>query len=82
MRLDVKFSENTQVFKSQFGEVQKVTEYVGGLPYTAGDHINITPEGKISVLTADEVETDNTRPVTSAAVATQVGNIEILLKTI
>lgn len=82
MNLKVTFHESESSFKASFGEVQKVTEYVGGLPYTAGDHIDITPEGKISVLTADEVETDNTRPVTSAAVATQVGNIEILLKTI
>lgn len=38
--------------------------------------------GTLSVNTADAVEEDNTLPVTSAAVATQVGNIEVLLSTI
>lgn len=38
--------------------------------------------GILSVNTADAVEEDNTLPVTSAAVATQVGNIEVLLGTI
>jgi hypothetical protein len=39
-------------------------------------------DGVLSVNTADSAEEDNTLPITSAAVATQVGNIEILLKTI
>lgn len=39
-------------------------------------------DGVLSVNTADVAEEDNTLPITSAAVATQVGNIEILLKTI
>ena len=38
--------------------------------------------GVLSVNTAKSVEFDNTLPVTSAAVAAQVGNIEVLLKTI
>lgn len=93
MTLDVKFSDgNTnvaaqfggeqQMFPAEFGSVQQVTQYIGGIKYTPGDNISITEDGVISVLTASDVEEDNTRPVTSAAVATQVGNIEILLKTI
>lgn len=39
-------------------------------------------DGVLSVNTAKAVEEDNTLPITSAAVATTVGNIEILLKTI
>lgn len=46
-----------------------------------GDNIDIT-DGVISVITTDEVEQDNTKPVTSAAVYTEVGNIGVLLKTI
>lgn len=46
-----------------------------------GDNIEIK-DGKISVLTADKVEKDNTRPVTSAAVEKTVGNIEVFLGTI
>ena len=38
--------------------------------------------GILSVNTATDVEADNTLPITSAAVAETVGNIEILLKTI
>lgn len=38
--------------------------------------------GKLAVDTADKVEQDNTKPVTSAAVHTEIGNIEILLQTI
>lgn len=38
--------------------------------------------GVLSVNTADTVEEDNTLPITSAAVQTTVGNIEVLLKTI
>lgn len=47
----------------------------------AGDNIEIK-ENKISVLTADKVEQDNTKPITSAAVYTEVGNINVLLQTI
>ena len=39
-------------------------------------------DGVLSVNTADVVEADNTLPITSAAVNTTVGNIEIILATI
>lgn len=49
--------------------------------YTAGDNIKI--DGNvISVITTDEAEDDNTRPITSAGVYTQIGNINALLSTI
>lgn len=54
---------------------------VGGSALKPGDNIKIE-DGVISVITADEVEKDNTKPITAAAVHTQLGNIEILLKTI
>lgn len=38
--------------------------------------------GVLSVNTAEDVEQDNTLPITSAAVHTTVGNIEVLLATI
>ena len=38
--------------------------------------------GILSVNTADAAEADNTLPITSAAVHTQIGNIEVLLKTV
>ena len=53
----------------------------GGAVYEAGDNIKIV-DGRISVITTDEVDDDNTRPITSAAVYKTIGNIEVLLGTI
>ena len=39
-------------------------------------------EGVLSVNIAQEPDPDNTLPITAAAVASTIGNIEILLKTI
>lgn len=47
----------------------------------AGENIEIV-DNVISVVTTDEVEADNTKPITSSAVYTEVGNINILLQTI
>lgn len=44
-----------------------------------GENLKITKDGVLSVDTADVVEQDNTKPVTSAAVHTEIGNIEVLL---
>lgn len=54
----------------------------GGVNFTPGHALELTKDGILNVLTADSAETDNTLPITSAAVATTVGNIEILLGTI
>ena len=51
--------------------------------YTIGDGLKLDPDtNTLSVDTADKVEEDNTKPVTSAAVYTEVGNINALLATI
>lgn len=47
-----------------------------------GANLKITKDGVLSVDTADAVEQDNTKPVTSAAVHTEIGNIEVLLAAI
>lgn len=49
--------------------------------YTEGDNISIE-DGVISVLTTNDAEADNTLPITSAGVHTQIGNINVLLGTI
>lgn len=49
--------------------------------YIAGDNITIQ-NNVISVITTNNVEQDNTKPITSAGVYTTVGNINELLKTI
>lgn len=47
-----------------------------------GENLLISNDGKLSVDTANAVEQDNTKPITSAAVHTEVGNINALLETI
>lgn len=52
----------------------------GGGGYTIGDGLKLDPDtNTLSVDTAEAVEEDNTRPVTSAAVYTEIGNINALL---
>ena len=53
----------------------------GGTSFTTDETLTLK-DGVLRVNTANEVSSDNTLPITSAAVATQVGNIELLLKTI
>lgn len=55
----------------------------GGGGYTIGDGLKLDEAtNTLSVDTAEAVEKDNTKPVTSAAVYTEVGNINALLATI
>lgn len=62
----------------------------GGKPATTerlgvvqiGENLKITAAGVLSVDTATQVEQDNTKPITSAAVHTEIGNIDVILKTI
>ena len=54
----------------------------GGFPYEIGNGLKVVDGTTLEVDTADDVEQDNTLPITSAAVYTTVGNIEILLGTI
>lgn len=53
----------------------------GGVQFTTDETLSLK-DGVLSVNTAQEPDPDNTLPITSAAVHTTVGNIEILLKTI
>lgn len=55
----------------------------GSAAYNIGHGLRLDAEtNTLSVNTANEVQQDNTLPITSAAVYTTVGNIEALLKTI
>lgn len=63
------------------GDVQIMSETVAGIA-KVGDNLKIDDEGRLSVDTTDEVEEDNTRPITASAVYATVGNIEVLLSTI
>lgn len=62
-------------------DVPIASDTVAGI-IRVGENLKIDENGVLSVDTATAVEEDNTRPITSAAVQTTVGNIEILLKTI
>lgn len=54
---------------------------VGGIAFITDETLTLK-DGVLSVNTAKEPDPDNTLPITSAAVATTVGNIGELLKTI
>ena len=56
------------------------TTELGGI--IVGDDLQITQEGILSVVKANAVESDNTHPITAAAVYVEVGNINALLQTI
>lgn len=47
-----------------------------------GDNMEVDESGKVIVKTTDDIEQDNTLPITSSAVYTTVGNIQALLDTI
>lgn len=53
----------------------------GGVDFTTDETLTLE-NGVLSVNTAKAVEADNTLPITSAAVAVTVGNIEVLLEII
>lgn len=53
-------------------------ETLGGVKI--GENLKIDENGVLSVDTASEMAEDNTKPITSGAVYTEVGNIEVLLK--
>lgn len=54
----------------------------GGVDFETDETLTLSPDGILSVNTAESVEQDNTLPVTSAAVFAEVGNINALLETI
>lgn len=51
-----------------------------GFPYKLGQTLKVVGINTLEVNTVDAVEQDNTLPITSAAVHTTVGNIEMLLR--
>ena len=66
--------------------VQKIVEdYLKAnppIPVKAGNGLKIAEDGTLSVDTADKAEKDNTKPITSASVYLEIGNINALLATI
>lgn len=56
------------------------TNTLGGV--IVGENLLVTEGGVLSVDVANDAEEDNTRPITAAAVYTEIGNINVLLSTI
>lgn len=72
--------EETFVEKHYAEVLPATTTTIGGI--IVGENLSITEEGVLSVNVANAAEEDNTRPITSAAVFAEVGNINVLLSTI
>lgn len=49
---------------------------------TLGHALLWDSQGRLAVDVANDAEADNTRPITAAAVFTEIGNIDVLLQTI
>lgn len=71
--LDVRLENDSEISV----DVAEITQ-TGGQSFKIGDSLKLE-NNVLSVDTADSVEKDNTKPVTSAAVYTAIGNIEALL---
>ena len=74
-----------QIYNPETGEYEESDIPLpegGGFGYQIGHGLKVTGTNTLEVDTANDVEQDNTLPITSAAVYTTVGNIEILLGTI
>lgn len=69
--------------RSALEDYLKENPIEGGVDFKTDETLALDPETKIlRVNTTDQMEQDNTRPMTSAGVYATVGNIEALLKTI
>lgn len=75
--------KNPVLVQQLYAEIDKLRDAVSQAAILEFDENTLDyNDGKLSVKTTDKVEKDNTLPITSAGVAVQVGNIEILLNTI
>lgn len=71
----------TYLYHEDIEKLKNMAENGPGTAFIPDETLTLR-EGVLSVNTAGVVEADNTLPITSAAVHTTVGNIEILLGTI
>ena len=66
----------------QMPDGSRLSELEGKVCFKTDEPLSLSEDNVLSVNTAKEPDPDNTLPITSAAVAASVGNIEIILKTI
>lgn len=89
MKMDVTFRESNQNFEAVFREnnadfafdCESAIVIGGGTAFETDETLTLK-DGVLSVNTTNDMEPDNTLPITSAGVFATVGNIEALLKTI
>lgn len=80
---ELDLADTVRLYDKSEGKLVKATleqlkEVVGGVNFELDKTLSLEG-GVLKVNTAEKVEKDNTLPVTSAAVHTTVGNIEVLL---
>lgn len=78
----VRYDEAQDLTDEQKAQARKNIGADVGVNFTTDETLSLSDDGILSVNTADDVEQDNTLPVTSAAVYVEVGNINALLETI
>lgn len=76
------FTEPTSLTGNLNAEIQAQADPPAAPELTLGHALIWDDEGRLAVDVAEGPEADNTRPITSAAVQTALGNIDVLLKTI
>lgn len=74
--------DNGKVAKVIDGTWQAAEESGGGINFTTDETLTLDENNVLKVNTTNSAEEDNTLPITSAGVYTQVGNINALLQTI
>lgn len=66
----------------QMPDGSRLSDLESKVCFTTDETLTLSENNVLSVNTAKEPDPDNTLPITSAAVAASVGNIEIILKII
>jgi hypothetical protein len=66
----------------QMPDGSRLSDLESKVCFKTDETLTLSGDNVLSVNTAKEPDPDNTLPITSAAVAASVGNIEIILKTI
>ena len=73
--------QNLMIVKQSTGTLVPATKTrLGGI--IVGNNLSVTENGTLSVDMSEEIEKDNTRPISSAQVYTSIGNINALLNEI
>ena len=78
----VLFTEQTLTPEQQAQVRTNIGVDSGGVEFVTDKTLTLSDDGVLSVNMAHSAEANNTLPITSAAVSTIVGNIEVLLGTI